>query len=306
MAVGGALFEGNSELLADPLKVVRIAYNGYDLGKTTAESMLEPDQDIFDVTYQQDGTKSADNVRTGIEYMFNTTFGEIKTGLLIQMMKGITSENTNPAADSGTIGRALYESMRENESGVLKIAAVDSNGAALDTADNIMYFYEAIPVINGALVNWGADTQRNMPVQFRIKFHEFASGESSTKFGAFGYWGDPTVEDVPAVVWPDVEAPILSSASVTLATEIQVVFNENIAFQTAFAAGHYTANVDGLLVAPTAGVIATTTLTLTFPAATFANGDIVELTITGIALEDTAATANLYAGVDGQPVVNTL
>ena len=306
MSVGGAVFQGNSKLFEGPLGVVQIGFKGYDLGKTTADSNLTPDQDIKDILYQQDGTKAADHVRTGIDYMLAVTFGEIKTGLLALMMAGVSSQNTNPLDDSGTIDRSIYQSMRDVEAGVLRIAAVDENGEAFSYLEHLMNFYEAIPIVNGELVNWGADTQRNFPVEFRIKWHKFGTGESTTKSGAFGYWGDPTVEDVPAVVWPDVAGPAFVSAEATAAVTMVVTFSENIAFQTGFQAASWIAKVNDLFVAPTAGVIGTTEITLTFPAATFANGDVVEISMGGTELEDTAVPANPAAAFDGKPVLNSV
>ena len=306
MPVGGAVFEGNSKLFEGPLGVVQIGFKGYDLGKTTADSNLTPDQDIKDILYQQDGTKAADHVRTGIDYMLSVTFGEIKTGLLDLMMAGVSTQNTSALDDSGTIDRSIYQSMRDQEGGVLRIAAVDENGEAYSDPEHLMNFYEAIPIVNGELVNWGADTQRNFPVEFRIKWHLFGVGESTTKTGAFGYWGDPTTEDVPAIVWPDVAGPILVSAIATLATNLDVQFNENIAFQTAFQAGSWVAKVNDLFVVPTAGVITTDTIALTFAAATFAAGDIIELSMGGIELEDTAVPANPADSFDGVAVTNNV
>ena len=291
-----------SKLLLGPLGVCKIFFKGWDLGKTTADTELTPDQDIKDILYQQDGTKAADHVRTGQDMMLTCTFGEIKTSLLSLLMAGLTSESE----DSATNGRSIYQSMRDTEAGPLKIKAVDENGIKSDDLEDVLNYYEAIPIVSAALINWGADSQRNFQMEFRIKWHLFSVGESATKVGAFGYMGDPTTEDVPALVWPDVAAPVISTATVTLATEIQVVFDENIAFQSSFQAGHYIADIDGVLVAPTAGAIATNTLTLTFPAATFTSGDVVKLTITSIALQDTETSPNTFGGVEGRAVTNSL
>lgn len=299
MSVGGALFSGSSKLFEGPLGVVKIGFKGYDLGKTIADSNLSPDQDIKDIMYQQDGTKAADHVRTGIEFILSATFGEIKTGLLKELMSGITTKNITPTEDSGTIGRSIYQSMRDNEAGPLKIVAVNEDGVASEEVEDIIMCYEAIPIIEGELVNWGADTQRNFALQFRIKFHEFASGESSTKVGAFGYWGDPTIEDVPPVAWPDVEAPILLTANASADVTLDVVFNENIAFQTAFDALHWLVRVNGEYIAATAGVITTVAIALTFGASTFAASDEILLYISDLALEDTESTPNAYDGIDG-------
>lgn len=303
-SVGGALFQGNSKLFQGPLGVIKVGFKGYDLGKTTADANLVPDQDIKDIMYQQDGTKPADHVRTGIEYMLNCTFGEIKTGLLTLLMAGASTQNASALDDSGTLDRDIYESMRDTEAGVLRIASVDPNGVPSDDIEDIMNFYEAIPIVNGDLVNWGADTQRNFPVQFRIKWHLFSAGESASKDGAFGYWGDPTTEDVPAIVWPDVAAPILQSASTSSETAMKLTFNENIAFQTSFDASHYFAKVNGDFVAPSGGTITDADLDLTFPAGSFAPGDVIEINVGSNALQDTEATPNTWAGVEGFAVTN--
>lgn len=306
MSTGGALYQGNSKLFTGPLGVVKIGFRGYDLGKTTADTNIQPDQDIKDIIYQQDGTKAADHVRTGIDYILNVTFGEIKTGLLVEMQKGITTQNSSTSSDSGTISRSVYQSMRDGEAGALRIVSVDEFGIPSTSLEDIMAFYEAIAIIPGDLVNWGADTQRNLAMQFRLKFHIYPTAGVYSVDGAFGYWGDPTTENVLPVTWPDLEAPALVSATATSATNIDVVFDENIAFQSAYATTHYVAKVDGVFVDSTAGSISTTTLSLTFPAATFASGDVIELSISELALEDTAATANVYGGVDGQAVTNSV
>ena len=54
----GALFEGNSKLFDLPLGVVKIGFDGYDLGKTTADAEFTPDQDIKDILFQQEDRKS--------------------------------------------------------------------------------------------------------------------------------------------------------------------------------------------------------------------------------------------------------
>lgn len=305
-AIGGDLLIGNSKLLAGPLGVVQMGFRGYNLGKTTADTTLAPDADVKDILIQQEGTKAADHVRTGVDYLLTCTFGEISTALLVQLQKGVTSVNTSTLTDSATIGRSLYQSMRETEAGVLRVIAVDENGIPSEFDEDRFEFYEAIPIIQDNLINWGADTQRGVQVQFRIKWHRFATPHSYSFPGAFGYYGDPVDENLEPAVWPDVEAPTLVSATATSATNIDVVFNENIAFQTAYAVGHYVAKVNGVFVDSSAGVISTTTLSLTFPAATFAAGNIIELNISEIALQDTEATPNTYGGADGIAVVNNV
>ncbi len=100
--------------------------------------------------------------------------------------------------------------------------------------------------------------------------------------------------------------PILLTAIATDATSLILTFDINIEFQTAFAAGHYSATVNGSIIAPTAGSITDNALDLTFGAASFANGDTITLTVTGIALQDTDATPDTYGGVAGFAVTNSV
>ncbi len=297
MSIGGELFKGSSGLLSQPLGIVKIGFRGYDMGKTTAGSMLAPDEDIKDIIFQQDGTKSADTVRTGILYKLTCTFGEINTGLLVQLMAGLTSENHDPAEDSATIGRNMYQSMRDNEAGVLQIASVDANGVASDLPEDIISVYEAVPKLTSHILNWEADSQRNVVVEFNIYYHIFATGESTTKVGAFGYWGDPTVEDVPAVVVPDVAAPYVLSAVVDTATQITVTMSEDVSLVAAVAlVDRIVATVDRDFNVPLTAVIEADpnddTLTLTFGAATFAAGNVVKLFLSESTLQDVDLNQN--------------
>ncbi|MHA1302137.1 MAG: hypothetical protein ACTSPI_00345 [Candidatus Heimdallarchaeaceae archaeon] len=307
MGLGGTVFTGNSKLFIGPLGVVQIGFKGYDLGKTTADTTLVPDQDIKDIMYQQDGTKAADHIKTGIDYILNATFGEISTGLVKLLMSGI--ESSEPAADDGgVLGRSIFKSMLDNEAGVMKVAAVDEYGVPFTDLEHILNFYHVIPIISGDLVNWGVDTQRNLPVEFRIKYHTFTAAElaalTRNEGGAFGYWGDPTAEDVTPIVWPDKEGPEIVSAIATDAVTMEVVFNEVFDFQSSFVEAHWAARVNGEYILATAGVIddPTKKITLTFPAATFADGDdIIHLSISEHAIQDEEAVPNLYPGIELYP-----
>jgi len=308
MAFGGAAFTGNSKLFIGPLGVVQVGFKGYDLGKTTADTTLVPDQDIKDINYQQDGTKPADYVKTGIQYILNAVFGEISTGLVKLLMGGI--ESSEPAADDGgVISRSVFKSMLNNEAGVLRVAAIDEHGVPLADYEHILNFYHVIPIISGDLINWGVDTQRNLPVEFRIKYHTFTVGElgdlDRSDGGAFGYWGDPDVEDVTPIVWPDVEGPRIVSAICDDATSLFVTFHEVIAFQNGFEAVHYNLKLNGDYEAPTGAAViegnGNVTLDITITGPFTGPTDVVEISISEDALED--AAANAFAGVDSFPCV---
>jgi hypothetical protein len=284
--IGGALYDGNSKLWAGPLGVVKLGFRGYDLGKTSAETTLKPEQNIKDIHYQQDGTVASDHVRTGIDYILTATFSEIKTGLIVEMQKGITS--VKGVNDSGKIGRSLYQSMRDTEAGVLKTVAVDENGVPSALDEDTEMFYTAIPIVNDNLVQWEADTQRNMQIQFRIKFNLTEE--------AFGYWGDPTAEGLTAAVWPDVLKPFVLSAEAISATEIEVTFNEDIALQGGTPVDGVVADVDGAMKLGVSVGVATSVLTCTFAAASFASGDVIAITLSDIVVEDTDGTPNTFDG----------
>ena len=290
---GGLLFQGNSKLLSQPLGIVQIGFNGFDLGKTTSGTMLTPNQNIKDILYQQSGTMKADQVRTGIDYTLKATFGKIKTGLLVQMMSGVKSTNVDPADDFGTIGKDLYQSMVDNESGPLKVVAVNSNGLPSDEDEDQLGFYIAVPNITGDLINWEADTQRNLSVEFSIFFYTFPTPHTYASNGEFGYWGDPIKSNVPAIVWPNVDAPYIVTAEATAATTVILTLSENATeIATVTTEEQIVVKVGNKYIVPTAAVYSTNTLTLTLPAASIAAGNTVAISVAALTWEDVDDTPN--------------
>jgi hypothetical protein len=100
--------------------------------------------------------------------------------------------------------------------------------------------------------------------------------------------------------------PVLLTAIANAATTMVLTFDVAIAYQTAFAAGHFSAIVNGVNVAPTGGVILANVNTLTFPALTFAAGDTILLSITGISMEDLDVPPDAYTGCANYVVVNSV
>lgn len=304
----GSLIPGNSALLAGPLGNVYVGFDGYNLGKTTEDTSLTKDEDVKDILFSQDGTKAADHVPTGMLMMLNATFGEISTALLKKVLYSFSSQAADDGSgdDSGTFGRLVYNSLRLNKARALRIWATDSNGDILETDENMINCYEAVPLIDENLINWGADTQRNLPVRFMIYFHEFGTARiSGGPYGAFGYYGDPATEKVPATDWPDIAAPVLDEAEATSATNLDLTFDENVAFQGGSYSAGVVVKIDGDFVAPSSGSIASNVASFTFPASTFAAGQEIEVYISGIVFEDTETTPNVYPGIEGFPVTNS-
>jgi len=158
--------------------VVNVTFDSVALGKTTADTEIVPDQDIKDIIFQQDGTKYADKVRTGIVYQVNCTFGEIDTELLVKLDRGMSKSGDG---NSLKVGRNLYTSWKTSEAKELILTRVDSDGVSSTDALYKMTFYKAAPEITGA-IQYGADTQRNIPVTFHIFFDD-----TELAFGYFGY-----------------------------------------------------------------------------------------------------------------------
>lgn len=290
---GGIIGSGNSKLVAGPLGVVKVGFKGYDLGKTTAETTMKVDQDIKDIIYQQDGTKPSDKVRTGAVVLITGTLGEVKTKTLALLQAGITAGHSSADEDFGVLGRSVYQSMRDNEVGGLKLAACSADGIASEEPEDQFCFYEAVFNLTGNLVNWGADVQRGLPFEIYVFFHPFAEGESTAHRGAFGYWGDPADSDVPAITWPDVAAPVVTSVEVEDATTLTVTFDKSVTeVEDETTEDKIIASVDGAYVAPTASVIVANVLTLTFPDTTFAAGDEVLFSMSAGVVEDTAENQN--------------
>lgn len=305
--IGGALYQGNSGLVAGPLGVVKVGFNGFDMGKTTSDAMLDVVQNIKDIAYQQDGTMPADKVRTGIIYQLKVTFGEISTGLLAQIMNGFEAITNDPLSDGAVLTRAMYQSQRDNEAAPLRIAKVDQNGVESDLDNDVMNFYVSIANVDGTLINAGADTQRGVAVTFDIYWLQFAGGPWGFE-GAFGYYGDPAIPNIPPVVWPDRVGPYILSASVDgLGTTVELTMNEKCADAGALAS-KVAVIVDGEYVTVSAAVVQVDP-----------DDDKVDLTVVGItagqsvlvellagALEDLETVPNLSGRIVDFAAVNNV
>lgn len=306
---GAPLVAGNSELLNGPLGNCLLGFKGYMLGLTTEDTALAPDEDVKEILYSQEGTKAADLVTTGSVYMINAVFGEIKTSLLKLLKAGFSSLATPPTGeDSGTFGRFLYSSHRDNRAGVLRLYATDANGFALLDDEDVTNFYEVVPVITDTLLNWGADTQRNVTVQFWVFFKKFGDDQvAGGPKGAFGYFGDPSQEKVPAAAWPDIAAPKLVTADASDATTLDLTFDENIAKQTPDNPLGIIVDVNGeYIVATSIAAPVAKAVAITFPAATFAALDVITVSISALVFEDTETVANIYPGISDFIVTNSV
>jgi hypothetical protein len=161
-----------------PLGVVQFEFDGLDLGKTMDGATIERDEDVFDIMYDQDGTKPADYAKTGLLYVVKGKLAEITTDKMAKIMPDISISDDG---NSVKLGRELYRSLRVSEAKVLKVKRVDSEGNV--SADNkyIMTFYLAIPIVT-APIDYGPDTQRGIEVEFRCvwDYTENAFGYSGT------------------------------------------------------------------------------------------------------------------------------
>lgn len=306
---GKKLISNGTGLLLGPLGQCKIGFNGYDLGKTTDETALSKEEDRLDVMYQQNGSKPADHVSTGTNYLLTATFGEINTQLLEKIIYSFQTQASEDGtgSDSGTFGVKQFCSLRDSEAHALRVAPLDCDGDELTDLEDVLNFYEVLPLVDENIINWSVDTQRNIPVTFYIYLKEF--GDDQVVGGpsaAFGYYGDPSVELVPATDWPDLEGPQIVTAIADTATNIDVTYNENIALVGGSYSGGIIVKVNDDWVVPTTATVATTVLSVTLPAASIAAGDDVEISISDNVVQDTETTPNVAEEVNNKVVTNSV
>lgn len=169
---------GNN-ILEGSLGVVQAEFNDIDMGKTTEDTELERIEDIKDIMYQQDGTQPYDMIPTGQAYRVIMTIGEITTTRLEQIVRGFTKSSIG--GNSANLGRDIYRSGRDNFAKKLVLKRVDSDGVKSTNTFFHMTFYSAMPIITGNL-QWGADTQRNLSMEFYCFFDS-----TNSSYGYIGY-----------------------------------------------------------------------------------------------------------------------
>lgn len=160
-----------------PLGVVQLEFDNLDMGYTMEDTVIERDEDIKDILYQQEGTKPADYAKTGLLYVVRTKIATITTDKMAKIMPDISLSGDG---NSVALKRELYRSLKTYEAKVLKIKRVDSEGDVTVDNDYIIVFYKAIPIVTGQF-DWGADTQRGLEIEWRCVWDEDE--------GAFGYSG---------------------------------------------------------------------------------------------------------------------
>lgn len=175
---------GNN-ILEGPLGVVDIEFDGVYLGRTTADTELTAEEDNKEILYQQDGTKPDDWIPTGLNYLLTATFGEISSRLLSLVQRGFSGNKS-----SGKFGRDIYVSRKENAK-VLKVTRINSEGQRSTDPKMSMNFYLTSPEVTGP-IQYGADTQRNLPVSFYIFYDKINL--------AFGYFGNASSQGLPPAV----------------------------------------------------------------------------------------------------------
>lgn len=300
-----------SALMDGPLKNCLIGWAGYMLGKTTEDTQLMYDDDVKEITYSQDGTKPADHVITGSVMKLTATFAEIKTSMLSLMKFGVTRQSGGGEAANLAFGRYTYTSLRQNKANVLRVYATDSSGTASTDDIDVANFYKAVPVIQENLINWGADTQTNFPVEFHIYYEKFDgvsySQVSGGPAGSFGYFGAPADAKLPAASWPTVTAmPVLTSAEVTDSDTVTLTFGASVTEQTSAVAASVVLYING--VAAVGVALADTpgaTQAIEFTGSTITSGDTVQISIRENVFEDTS-TAAQFNGAVNFPVTNGL
>lgn len=167
---------GNN-IIEGVLGVVDLDFDGEYMGRTTADTEVVPEEDNKDIMFQQGGTKPDDKIPTGINYLINSTFGEITNARLEKLQRGITLSGSGQSAK---LGREIYISRKENAK-QLVVTRVDSEGDKSTDPYHKMTFWKASPEVTAG-IPWGADTQRGVQVTFYIFFDDTNEG-----FGYYGY-----------------------------------------------------------------------------------------------------------------------
>jgi hypothetical protein len=150
-----------------PLGVVNIVYDNVDLGKTTADTELNPTFDVKDIIYQQDGTQYFDKIPTGASWILACTYGEIDTELMEKILDEVT---VSAGGNSVSIGKSLYFSWRDNAK-QLEVIRVESDGVSSTDPLFKMIAPKAYPEVASGFI-YGADTQRNIQVNFHIFYDD--------------------------------------------------------------------------------------------------------------------------------------
>lgn len=296
-----------SKLFNKTLGVVQLGFDGWNLGFTSAEANIEIDEDIQDIFFQQLGTKASDHFRTGADVMVNATFAELNTNLIALLWPLMSKDIESTGDDAAAIVPKYYESMVENESGVLRIVDVENTTPSNNIQDT-MTFYNAIPLPQSPIV-WEAATQKNFVIQFKCKLRLFQPGESTTYTAGWGYIGDPSLIDMPAANWPDRFKPFIESETITGTDTIELLFNKSIALVLGVTLQErFVVSVNNTFIVPITAIIGTAPddnkITLTFAAASFAALDVVLLSFTADSIEDSENRKNI--AVSNKFVTNIL
>ncbi len=169
-----------SNFIEGSLGVVRLNFDGVDLGKTEGEASLEFIEDLKDIMFAQNGTQPFDKVPTGQAYQVSCNIGELTWARLQELVRGLTALG----AQSAKLGRDIYRSGRDSFAKKLVLTRVDSDGVASLNPRYRLTFYKALPTPSGAMGAFGADSQRVMAVTFYCMYDEDK--------GAFGFSGSET------------------------------------------------------------------------------------------------------------------
>jgi hypothetical protein len=311
------LLVAKSNIFKNPISTVWVKYNGYLLGCTLGGVTDTPDVDIQEIMCDQKGTKPQDWVYSGLLHVIATVFSEVNEELLSILVPGIENIIGQPDAEMLLASR-LYESLRAQKGAPLQLIRSVNNEPSTDP-DDIFTFYEVVPVITGELLKFTPDAQQTFPVSFNVvdkKLADVGNGSitevvinGSTYTNAFGYLGTAAnvgVAGVPAADIPNRLGPQFNSAEADTATNLSITFNESVDSLAASPEGLVIATVNGAFVAPTAVAINGVDdkiLDCTFPAATFASGQV--LTVSAQAGLGLDADTNPSAVFKDKPVTNS-
>ena len=314
------LINSMSKLFDKPITNFWVEYDGYLLGKSTGTLEYNPEFDIQDIIYAQDGTKAEDHVYTGSDHLVSVTLSEKVNENLFSLLVPGWEHVINSSVPDSILAKSLYVSLKATRGRVLKIIAALPDGSPSTNDDDIITLYTAIPLIDSAIFKFGADQQQEMPVNFRCKTTKFSDIEGSlidnivyngkSISQSFGYLGDPTRIGIPEAVVIDRSGPALLSATIVDSETVSLEFNKDIdtILNTGAVAMIKFDGTDSEFVLPTGAVINgvnANEVDLTFAATTFLSTDISKVFVGQDFLKDANDNTNQVVGIGGN-VENTI
>jgi hypothetical protein len=160
-------------IITKELAVVDLIFNKVDLGETNGGTTWTIEIDEKEIMKDQEGTKPADLLRTGLSHMITTSLAEGTVERLALIDRNMKASG---AGKSLNFSAELFTSSRENAK-TLVLRDINDNSIG-----GKIKFYLACPKLTGEIA-YGPDQQKI----YGVEFYCFRN----KTYDSFGYYGDP-------------------------------------------------------------------------------------------------------------------